>query len=54
MFYFKLMIGDEVIATSRKYSTELRLQKSIEEIKRYVATSEILDFSCNNSIFTDI
>lgn len=52
-FYFKLMMGGNHFATSRKYTTSLRLQKGIDEIVRYGVSSEILDFSTNDFIFVD-
>ena len=52
-FYFKLMLGDNHFATSRKYTTSLRLQKGIDEIVRYGSVSEILDFSVNDFVFID-
>ncbi len=52
-FYFKLMLDDTHFATSRKYTTSLRLQKGIDEIIRYGANSEVLDFSGNDFIFSD-
>ncbi|MGL2963006.1 DUF1508 domain-containing protein [Flavobacterium sp. RSB2_4_14] len=52
--FFKLMMDEKVLATSRKYSTELMMQKGIEEIIKYGAKAEILDFSASNSIFSDI
>ncbi|TDE01845.1 DUF1508 domain-containing protein [Flavobacterium sandaracinum] len=52
-FYFKLMLGDTHFATSRKYTTSLRLQKGIDEIIKYGSVSEILDFSVNDFIFID-
>jgi hypothetical protein len=47
------MLGDAQFATSRKYSTELLLQKGIKEIVTYASRSEILDFSSNELIFDD-
>lgn len=47
------MLGDVHFATSRKYSTELLLQKGIKEIVTYSSRSEILDFSSSESIFGD-
>ena len=47
------MLGDIHFATSRKYSTELLLQKGIKEIVTYASRSEILDFSSNELIFDD-
>jgi uncharacterized protein YegP (UPF0339 family) len=52
-YFFKLMLGDVHFATSRKYSTELLLQKGIKEIITYSSKSEILDFSSSESIFGD-
>ena len=52
-FYFKLMVGANHFATSRKYTTSLRLQKGIDEIVRYGSNSEVLDFSGNDFIFSD-
>ena len=52
-FYFKLMLGGSHFATSRKYTTSLRLQKGIDEIVRYGSVSEILDFSGNDLVFLD-
>ena len=48
---FKIIFNNTVMATSRKYSTELRAIKGIEEIKKYCKTAEILDFSNQNLIF---
>ncbi|WP_431244078.1 DUF1508 domain-containing protein [Flavobacterium sp. P21] len=52
-YFFKLMLGEVHFATSRKYSTELLLQKGIKEIVTYSSRSEILDFSSNEAIFED-
>lgn len=52
-YFFKLMLGEVHFATSRKYTTELLLQKGIKEIVTYSSRSEILDFSSNESIFED-
>jgi hypothetical protein len=51
--FFKLMQADRVLATSRKYSTELMMQKGIEEIIKYASKAEILDFS-GGDIFSDV
>jgi uncharacterized protein YegP (UPF0339 family) len=50
-FFFKLLQNDVVLAMSRKYSTELRLQKGIDEIIRDAKQAEVLDFSENDNIF---
>ena len=52
-FFFKLMLGGNHLATSRKYTTSLRLQKGIDEIVRYGSISEVLDFSGNDFVFLD-
>ncbi|GGE97386.1 DUF1508 domain-containing protein [Flavobacterium limi] len=52
-YFFKLMLGEVHFATSRKYTTELLLQKGIKEIVMYASRAEILDFSSNESIFED-
>jgi uncharacterized protein YegP (UPF0339 family) len=52
-FFFRLVLEEQVLATSRKYTTELRLQKGIDEIVKYGGISEILDFSENDFVFTD-
>ncbi|MEC5167268.1 uncharacterized protein YegP (UPF0339 family) [Flavobacterium sp. PL11] len=52
-FFFKLMIAEIHFATSRKYTTALRLQKGIDEIVKYGSSAEILDFSTNDFIFID-
>ncbi len=52
-FYFKLLLDGVHFATSRKYNTELRLQKGIDEIVKYAAQSDVLDFSTNDVIFSD-
>lgn len=52
-FYFKLLLEGNHFATSRKYTTALRLQKGIDEIVRYAIHSEVLDFSGGDLIFSD-
>jgi uncharacterized protein YegP (UPF0339 family) len=52
-FSFRLSKDGLVLANSRKYSTELRLQKGIDEIVKYVMSAEILDFSENEFVFPD-
>ncbi|WP_348813366.1 DUF1508 domain-containing protein [Flavobacterium maritimum] len=52
-FFFKLLLGGDHFATSRKYTTQLRLQKGIDEIVKSASKSEILDFSENDFIFPD-
>ena len=50
-FYFKIVLQNEEIAVSRKFSTQLMMQKSINEIVKYGNQSEILDFSLELDIF---
>ena len=50
--FFRLIHQDVLFAVSRKYSTELMLQKGIREITLYAAQAEILDFS-GADIFSD-
>lgn len=50
-YFFKLAIQDNIYATSRKFNTELRFQKGIEEVERRFVEAEILDFTTN--IFED-
>ncbi len=52
-FFFRVMIDGQLIAVSRKYSTELMVQKGIDEIMKYGGKAEILDFSNNNFVFSD-
>ncbi len=52
-YFFRLSKDGLVLAISRKYSTELRLQKGIDEIIKYVIAAEILDFSENEFVFPD-
>ena len=52
-YFFKLMLGEVHFATSRKYTTELLLQKGVKEIVLYASKAEILDFSSNEMIFED-
>jgi uncharacterized protein len=50
-YYFNLILNDMFYAISRKYSTELRLQKGINEILKYGAEAETLDFSNQEFVF---
>lgn len=52
-YFFRLSKGGLVLATSRKYSTELSLRKGINEILKYVSRSETLDFADNSFVFPD-
>jgi uncharacterized protein YegP (UPF0339 family) len=50
-YFFRLLIEDRQLAISRKYSTQLMLEKGINEISKYMPKSEILDFSTNDFVF---
>ncbi|KOS08375.1 hypothetical protein AM493_15245 [Flavobacterium akiainvivens] len=50
-YFFRLSKDGLVLATSRKYSTELSLQKGIKEIVTYMYRSEVLDFSEDSMVF---
>ncbi len=52
-YFFKMMLEDAVMATSRKYTTPLLLQKGIDEISRTASKSDVLDFSVNEFVFPD-
>lgn len=52
-YFFRLSKDGLVLATSRKFSTELMLQKGVSSILKYVARAEILDFSENDFVFPD-
>ena len=53
-FFFRVVVGDVVMAVSRKYSTELMVQKGIDEIVKYGSRAEILDFSGSALIFDEL
>ncbi|MEK6451556.1 MULTISPECIES: hypothetical protein [Myroides] len=50
--FFKLAIEDNIYATSRKFTTELRFEKAMEEINTNFDLAEILDFTID--IFGDL
>ncbi len=52
-FFFRLSKDGLVLANSRKFTTELLLQKGIDEIQKYVSSSETLDFSEPSLAFPD-
>jgi hypothetical protein len=52
-FYFKIILQEKEIAISRKFSTELMMQKGIDEFIR-ASQSDVLDFSHDNSIFSQV
>lgn len=52
-FFFRLSRGGFVLANSRKYSTELMLQKGIDQFLKYLPMADTLDFSEDDAIFAD-
>lgn len=52
-YFFRISKGGLVLANSRKFSTELMLEKGIDQIMRYVPNAETLDFSEDEAIFSD-
>jgi uncharacterized protein YegP (UPF0339 family) len=52
-YFFKMMLEETIIATSRKYTTPLLLEKGIDEIIRTAVKSDILDFTMNEFVFPD-
>jgi len=52
-YFFKMMKEDTLVASSRKYTTPLLLQKGIDEIILAAAKSDVLDFSVNEFVFPD-
>ena len=52
-YFFRISKGGLVLANSRKFSTELMLEKGIDQIVKYVSVAETLDFSENEDVFAD-
>lgn len=50
-FFFRVILKEKEIAKSRKYSTQLLLEKGINEVVNYVGEAEVLDFSSGEDIF---
>ena len=44
-FFIRLLWNDNVLCTSRKFTTILRLEKAITDILENVSKSELLDFT---------
>ena len=53
-YFFRITRGGLVLATSRKFSTELMLQKGIDQFLKYAADAETLDFSLSEDVFNDV
>ncbi|WP_424494881.1 DUF1508 domain-containing protein [Salinimicrobium sp. GXAS 041] len=52
-YFFRISRNGLVLATSRKFTTELMLQKGIDQILKYVPVAETLDFSESEDIFAE-
>jgi uncharacterized protein YegP (UPF0339 family) len=50
-WYFKLILNQKEIAVSRKFTTQLLMEKGIDEIMRTIEKSEVLDFSIDQDVF---
>ena len=50
-FFFRLILDEHEIAVSRRYTTQLLLQKGIDEIMKYADKAEFLDFSSAKDVF---
>ena len=50
-FFFRLIMDEKEVAVSRRYTTQLLLQKGIDEIIKYANKAEFLDFSSAEDIF---
>ena len=53
-YFFRITRGGLVLATSRKFSTELMLQKGMDQFLKYLPEAETLDFSVNEDIFEEV
>lgn len=53
-YFFRITRGGFVLATSRKFSTELMLQKGIDQFLKYVPEAETLDFSVSEDVFAKL
>lgn len=50
-FLFRILLNGEVLATSRKFTTELLLQKACDEVRKTAPLAETLDFSNTSLLF---
>lgn len=53
-YFFRITRGGLVLANSRKFSTELMLQKGIDQFLKFLPEAETLDFSVNEDIFAEV
>jgi uncharacterized protein YegP (UPF0339 family) len=52
-YFFKITHKEKQLATSRKYTTLLLLQKGIDEIKSGILSAETLNFTLSHFVFGD-
>ncbi len=52
-YFFRMMLNEQLVATSRKYTTALLLQKGIDEFILAATKSDVLDFSVCEFVFSD-
>lgn len=53
-YFFRIVREETVIATSRKYTTPLLLEKGIDEIIRTAFKSDVLDFTLHEFVFPEL
>ena len=53
-YFFRITRGGLVLANSRKFSTELLLQKAIDQFLKYGPEAETLDFSISEDVFAEL
>lgn len=51
--FFKIVVDGATLAVSRKFTTELRLAKGIDEVIRFMSQAETLDFSSDDFVFAE-
>nr|WP_317632828.1 hypothetical protein [uncultured Flavobacterium sp.] len=44
-YFFKIVLNDAVLCTSRKFTTLLRVEKAISDMNLYLLSGEVLDFT---------
>lgn len=52
-YIFNVSYNDKLFAVSRKYSTQLLLEKGITDIKKYAVNAEVLDFDAQDFVFEE-
>ena len=53
-YFFRISRNGLVLATSRKFSTELMLKKGLDQILKYVPEAVTLDFSEEEPVFPEV